>query len=62
MDLKHLEKDFKKRLNEIEVDKEMLEKQLKSKNKEISQLQMQYRDKEVSKKCFKHLSNVIDFF
>lgn len=48
-DLKKLEKQFKKQLNEIEVDKEMLETQLKNKNKELNQLQMQYRDKEVEK-------------
>lgn len=51
-DLKKLEKQFKKQLNEIEIEKEMLEVQLKNKNKELKQLNMQYKDKEVLKPLF----------
>lgn len=51
-DLKKLEKQFKKQLNDIEIEKEMLEVQLKNKNKELKQLNMQYRDKEVLKPLF----------
>lgn len=47
--LKQLEKQFKKQLNEIEIDKEMLETKLKNKNKEMQQLHMQLSDKEVMK-------------
>lgn len=48
-DLKKLEKQFKKQLNEIEIDKELLETQLKNKDLELKQLHMQYRDKEALK-------------
>lgn len=47
-DVKKLEKMFKKQLNEIEVDKEILENRLKNKLAEVKQLHMQYRDKDVS--------------
>lgn len=46
-DVKKLEKLFKKQLNEIEADKEMLQVELQNKNRELSQLHLQYRDKEV---------------
>lgn len=46
-DVKKLEKMFKKQLNEIEVDKELLENRLKNKIEEVKQLHMQYRNKDV---------------
>lgn len=46
-DLKKLEKQFKKQLSEFEVEKELLEMQLKNKNIELNQLQLQLIDKEV---------------
>lgn len=45
--VKKLEKLFKKQLNEIEIEQEMLELKLKNKSEELNQLHMQYRDKEV---------------
>lgn len=47
-DVKKLEKMFKKELNGIEVDKEILENRLRNKIAEVKQLHMQYRDKDVS--------------
>lgn len=47
-DVKRFEKMFKKQLNELEIDNEMLQIKLKNKIKEMNQLRMQYRDKEVS--------------
>lgn len=46
-DVKKLEKMFKKELNEIEADKEMLETRLRNKMTEVKQMHMQYRNKEV---------------
>lgn len=46
-DVKKLEKLFKKQLNEIEADKEMLQVELKNKNRELSEVHLLYRDKEV---------------
>lgn len=46
-DVKNLEKLFKRQLNDIEVDKELLENRLKNKVAEIRQLHVQFRNKEV---------------
>lgn len=46
-DVKRFEKMFKKQLNELEIENEMLQIKLKNKIKEMNQLRMQFRDKEV---------------
>lgn len=50
--LKKMEKQFKKQLTEFENDKGMLEMQLDNKNRELKQLHLQYRDKEVLRNLF----------
>lgn len=52
-DVKRFEKMFKKQLNEIEIDKEMLEIKLKNKTTEMNELHMQLRDKEVFKQILR---------
>lgn len=62
-DVKKLEKMFKKELNEIEADKEMLETRLRNKMTEVKQLHMQYRNKEVkfiTSNC--KSSNIVVYF